>query len=245
MVAATQRYEQVSPAVEISNLPKLVEVINTSLPVEWQGDEYGKVAKAVDYVKPRYAKECVEAIDSLPPGEDPVFYVWLSRQDLMCRPSFVWDLRNGPIPETGSSQTVEHYPIPLAPGRQYFSQFVPQGACEKLVCDGFAHHYYSETRCMETIKKLVPLVGKGWSLEIRKTDGNSPQHRDVIAIFRSHVADQVYFAVTCHGQGKITKMPELLALMGNGVEFFNVMDHDYRRVRPGCRYPNGDVWQYP
>lgn len=237
------RYVQSSDVAEVSNPKELVALIRSNLAAE-AGDLYGTVCRSTDSIEPSLAKDCVEAIDSLPAGQDLANYVFLSRQDLMARSSFTWDLREGKIPETGSRQTVAHSPIPLAPGRQYFEQFVHKGECCPLIGSGWASFYYSEHRCREVFQAVRQLVGKSWSVNIKRKYGYQGVPQSLVAIFRSHKASEVCFSLTLVGQGKIRWIPDLLVEIEQGKVFFNVLDTDNNRVRMGWD-GRDELWQYP
>lgn len=237
------RYKQISEPAIIADLPGLISAIQDRL-IEEPGDEFGYQVKAVtmDNPSPSEAEDCVEAIDSLPHGENPENYVYLLSVDLMSGPSFTWDLRNGEIPKTGGYGTVAHKPIPLAPGRNYFQQFVQQGECEALIGNGWAGYYYSDARCQSSLKEIKKFL-PDWSVRlVRKRYQGVPQ--TLIAVFANKKASEIVFEVCFVGQGKIRFMPEKVRDMEKGYQFFNVMDTHHDRIRPGCKKPDGTVWQY-
>lgn len=235
------RYGQVSGNAQVLYLLTLMDVIVAKLAED--SCPYGEVCRGVDFVNPRLAQDCVDAIDALPIGEDPANYVYLAQVDMMCRSSFVWDLRAGDIPETGSSSTVPHQAVPLSPGRAYFAQFIHHGECEPLIGEGWATYYYSETRCMETLKLIEPLVGKDWDSQAKRVRAYQGVPQSLIASFKSYVAPEIEFSLTLVGQGKIRWVPKLLKDMKSGQRFFNVMDTEYNRVRAGTELADGTIWQ--
>lgn len=247
MFKTTDRYQKISQIAKVPNLKALILYVEDRL-VTGNGDRFGEFVRNIEeYIPPHLAKQCVDAIDSLPPGEDLANYMFLSRQDLMSGPSFVWDLREGPMPETGSSQTLPHISIHLAPGRDVFQQFVKQGECCDLIGNGWAGYYYSHKACQLVRKEIQNRLGSEWELyKCRNQESYQGVPQSLIVVFRSKVAPEIGIGFVIVGQGQIRWMPDILKDMQEGYQFFNVVDTDCNnRIRPGCLYPdNLTVWQY-
>lgn len=239
------RYVQVSEPARVSCLNELVEFVKSRLP-KAEDEALGATAKR-GYVCPALAREAVEAIKSLPPGEDPANYVLMSRTDLMERPSFVWDLRKGEPPKTGSRSTVPHFRVALAPGLDYFLMFTQQGPSEPLVGGGWGNLYYSESECQKTRKKIGRLLGPDWyEYKVRRTPNCQGQGQALAVVWHSKTASEVGIGFLLAGQGNVYRMPPVLEKMAQGVTFFNVLDRYYDRLRPGCIREDGEdgqVWQ--
>ncbi len=244
------RYTIASDPATVLHLLELIALVKARTAAD-QGDDYGRLAKQfVPFEDKATAVAAVEAIAALTDEQrgDLSYLVLMDRQDLLNRPSFLWDLRNGEIPDTGTPGehgVVGHYAIPLAPGRDYFSQFIPQGDCSPLVAEGWAAFYYSESACHATAKQIQRLLGSGWTMTAKRLLREQGVPICYSLRFTSTVANLVELSFTLVGQGQILiGSITTLEHMAKGAKFFNVLDTDSGRLRSGsdCR---GGVWQYP
>jgi hypothetical protein len=232
------RYIQASEPASVASLKQLIQFIEENSAGD--EDQFSKTCKEQPFMDSYLAQECVEAIKTIP-SEDLSNYVFMARQDLMCQSSFVWDLRKGEIPETGSRSTVGHHRVDLAPGLDYFKQFTRQGDLEKIAGCRF---FYSESRCEETRKELSRLLGSEWHeyKVVRKPYQGGV--RALIVVFCSRVASEVDIGFTIVGQGKIVECPPILREMAKGNKFFNVLDAQHKNaIRKGWD-GRGEVWQF-
>ena len=245
MITITARYIKSSELARIPNVEGLLAYIATHTTAkERRGDKYGEVCRAVEWVNPSTAYECVQAIDSLPQGEDPANYMHFQKVSFTSGPSFTRDLRTG-LPSPDPRSCTPHAQIPLFPGRDYFSQFVVKGDVCQLIATGWAGFYYSDIRCQETVKSISTYLGRDWVIEklIRCHYQGVPQ--GLAAIWKSRTASEVTLAFHIVGQGVIEGSPvEKLTDIREGVVFHNVMDTHHNQTRAGCTLLDGVVWQY-
>jgi len=238
------RYIKSSELARIPAVEGLVAYIATHATAKERGDKYGEACRAVEWIDSSTAKECLQAIESLPQGEDPANYMYCQRQYITSRSSFVHDLRTG-APSTSSRTSAPHVQIPLFPGRDYFSQFVVKGDVCQLISTGWSGFYYSDSRCQETVKSISTYLGRDWVIErlIRCHYQGVPQ--GLAAIWQSRTASKVTLAFHIVGQGVIEGSPaEKLTDIREGVAFHNVMDTHHNQTRAGCTLLDGVVWQY-
>lgn len=233
------RYLRASENISVLNLNGLFDTIKGHM-VSGHGDTFGNTCKSQPFVNDYTAKECVEAIDSLPSGEDCCNYVYMKRQDMMCRQSFIWDLREGDVPITGSSSTLAHTETSLAFGRDYYQQFVKQGDCSEIVSSGWANYYYSNAKCIDTFNLLGQHLGNDWKAQAKRQDWLQGIPQSLVVVFKNRKTQTVKFSFTLVGQGQVRKLPIFLRDFESGFNFMDVVDtHHNNVIRMG--YDNGYV----
>ena len=187
---------------------------------------------------------------TLTEGLDPSWenLVFLSCQDLLAGPSFIWDLKNGPIPETGSRQTVAHTPFPLGAEsgltRHWVEANLPKG--EYSPCQGFSY-----SKCHKKLAAAQAVLGKKWACRIDLEMAQYEWAENRLILVASHKeVHGLTLGLVAEGLGRIRPMSgqsrDLLEAAGKGTQFVTVLDtHHSTRQRTGQMFPSGGCWQYP
>lgn len=190
--------------------------------------------------------ECEELLELASHIESWEGHVFMSRQDYNRR-SFVWDLKKGPVPETGSRSTVPHTPFKL--GREtgvtqhWVKAYLPQG--EYCTYKGFSY-----SRCHEVLSQAMTFLGSDWSHKILLKESQYEWSINELILHSSHrKVHQLSLSLVAEGEGRLRPKDgyssSLLQSASKGTVFVTVVDHDHRdRMRTG-QVLKGGYWQYP
>jgi hypothetical protein len=240
------RYTQDTPPATVEKLCTLLDVLNTSVDDEIK---YGQVARLYTPYEDGYvAQLAVEAIDKLVAEDtDPNQYLLLLTYDLLV-PDILHH-KDAPVPEYTAGLPDEGncklYPKDLGKGRDYWAQWVVSGPVCELVGNGWGTYYYNDAQCQTVAKNIKTLLGSTWTVSTTLKTPYQGIPTCLVLCCTSKIADQVTLEIIIAGQGQVHSYSEMLDLMAQNVEFFNVVDTDCNnRIR--CGSTNRDtVWQYP
>ena len=174
-------------------------------------------------------------------------HVYMDRQDVLERPSFVWDLSNGEIPATGSRQTVGHTPFLLGSATgitpHRVKAEIPKG--EYCPLRGFSY-----AACHNALSGVMAVLGKDWTYKISLKQAEYEWSINELQMVASHKeVHDLILGIVAEGQGTLRAMGgpsfNLLKDAAEGVSFVSVLDTDHGRKRRGQILPDGEYWQYP